>query len=98
MNRLTYDEAIENIAFTLKLAARGTPFVVECPEGNVIISPVANSAKVEAAEEELKEQEYHQGPLPIPGLGGLPSQADVQAFAAEQTMKAVAEVKARGNL
>ena len=44
MNRLTYEEAIENIGFTLKLASRGTPFVVECPEGNVIISPVANSA------------------------------------------------------
>ena len=45
MNRLTYEEAIENIAFTLKLAARGTPFVIECPEGNVIISPVANSTE-----------------------------------------------------
>ena len=98
MKRLTYDEAIENIAFTLKLAARGTPFVIECPEGNVIISPVANSAKVEAAEEALKEQEYHQGPLPIPGLGGLPSQADVGSFAAQETMAAIKDIKARGNL
>ena len=42
MNRLNYQEAVENIAFTLKLASRGTPFVVECPEGNVLITPVAN--------------------------------------------------------
>ena len=42
MNRLSSQEVIENIAFTLKLAARGTPFVVETPDGNVLITPVAN--------------------------------------------------------
>mgnify|MGYP001177097843 CR=1 FL=1 len=94
MNRLTYDEAIENIAFTLKLASRGTPFVIECPEGNVLITPVANKA-AEQVDDELREQEkaaaYHQGPLPIPGVN-LPSQAEVAAFAAQETQRAISDL------
>ena len=70
MNRLNFQEAVENIAFTLKLASRGTPFVVECPEGNVLITPVANKP-LELVNDELREQEkaagYHNGPLPMPG-------------------------------
>ena len=42
MNRLNYQEAVENIAFTLKLASTPTPLDLECPEGNVMITPVAN--------------------------------------------------------
>ena len=96
MNRLTYEEAIENIGFTLKLASRGTPFVVECPEDNVIISPVANSATQNFADKELEG--YHQGPPPMPGVGGLPSQTDVASFAQQETMEAVKEIRSRGNL
>ena len=80
----------------MKLASRGTPFVVECPEGNVIISPVANSATQNFADKELEG--YHQGPPPMPGVGGLPSQGDVASFAQQETMEAVKEIRSRGNL
>ena len=92
MNRLSSQEAIENIAFTLKLAARGTPFVVETPDGNVLITPVANTQASEV-DEALREKEkaamYHQGPLPTSGIGGLPPQTDVKTLASDLTREAM---------
>ena len=94
MNRLNYEEAIGNIAFTLKLASRGTPFVVECPEGNVLITPVANKP-LELVDDELREQEkaaaYHNGPTPMPGVN-LPHQHEVAAFAREETNRAFKDI------
>ena len=88
---VTFEEAIENIAFTLKLAARGTPFVVETPDGNVLITPVANQQATEV-DEALREREkaamYHQGTPPVPGVGGLPSQTDVANLATDLTRDA----------
>tara|TARA_X000000950_G_scaffold41526_5_gene45475 strand:+ start:3208 stop:3495 length:288 start_codon:yes stop_codon:yes gene_type:complete len=92
MNRLSSQEAIENIAFTLKLAARGTPFVVETPDGNVLITPVANTMATQvddALREREKAAEYHQGPLPTSGIGGLPPQTDVANFASDLTREAM---------
>ena len=92
MNRLSSQEAIENIAFTLKLAARGTPFVVETPDGNVLITPVANTQATQvddALREREKAAEYHQGPLPTSGLGGLPPQSDVANLASDLTRDAM---------
>ena len=92
MNRLSSQEAIENIAFTLKLAARGTPFVVETPDGNVLITPVANTMATQV-DDALREREkaaaYHQGPLPTSGIGGLPPQTDVANFASDLTREAM---------
>ena len=42
MIRVTLEEICQNTEFTLNLAARGNPCVVELPEGNVLITPVAN--------------------------------------------------------
>tara|TARA_Y200000002_G_C22617141_1_gene636523 strand:- start:125 stop:412 length:288 start_codon:yes stop_codon:yes gene_type:complete len=92
MNRLSSQEAIENIAFTLKLAARGTPFVVETPDGNVLITPVANTQATQvddALREREKAAQYHQGPLPTSGIGGLPPQTDVANFASDLTREAM---------
>lgn len=92
MNRLSSQEAIENIAFTLKLAARGTPFVVETPDGNVLITPVANTQATQvddALREREKAAQYHQGPLPTSGLGGLPTQSDVANLASDLTRDAM---------
>lgn len=92
MNRLSSQEAIENIAFTLKLAARGTPFVVETPDGNVLITPVANTMATQvddALREREKAAQYHQGPLPTSGIGGLPPQTDVANFASDLTREAM---------
>lgn len=92
MNRLSSQEAIENIAFTLKLAARGTPFVVETPDGNVLITPVANTQATQvddALREREKAAQYHQGPLPTSGLGGLPPQSDVANLASDLTRDAM---------
>ena len=92
MNRLSSQEAIENIAFTLELAARGTPFVVETPDGNVLITPVANTQATQvddALREREKAAQYHQGPLPTSGIGGLPPQTDVANFASDLTREAM---------
>ena len=92
MNRLTVQEVVENISFTLKLAARGTPFVIETPDGNVLITPVANTqaAQVDdALREREKAAEYHQGPLRRSGLGGLPPQSDVANLASDLTRDAM---------
>ena len=78
----------------LKLASRGTPFVVECPEGNVLITPVANKP-LELVDDELREQEkaaaYHNGPTPMPGVN-LPHQHEVAAFAREETNRAFKDI------
>ena len=42
MIRVTLEEICQNTEFTLNLASRGNPCIVELPEGNVLITPVAN--------------------------------------------------------
>ena len=86
MIRVTLEEICQNTEFTLNLAARGNPCVVELPEGNVLITPVANprTREIEVDKEIAVMEAAAQaaGPNPMPGVN-LPSAAEVQSYVHE---------------
>jgi|TARA_B100001996_G_scaffold354771_1_gene316934 hypothetical protein len=87
MIRVTLEEICKNTEFTLNLAARGNPCVVELPEGNVLITPVANprTKEIEIDKEIAAMEAAAQAagaPTPTPGVN-LPSAAEVQSYVHE---------------
>ena len=86
MIRVSLEELCQNTEFIMKLAARGNPLVVELPEGNVLITPVANSRESIQVDNEIAAMEAAAqaagAPTPMPGVN-LPSQAEVQSYVHE---------------